>query len=311
MTRSNNALVVTLRGGLGSQLFAVYAGYVLAKVTERPLIFDITRLEQDLVEHDRGVLDIGLPGDGVIRDQVSTYRRARAIKRNVIGEAHWLSGVFKKMQKISGIGLDAEPPLDHSVLDLGKLLELGHTETLLGFFPSWEIAHEARRLGLPRMDKPSNPGVQCQETRHRIESNASAAVHIRRGDFLRYRSKFGELGPAYFEAAFKQALGRGPINEVLCFSDAPQEASEILKAAKVPFHLADPGLTLSASETLYCMSGSPVQIGSNSSLSWHAAFWGNNEVQVFVPDPRYPDSNNQHELYPEAWTRIPSQYFCT
>lgn len=300
-------LRVVLRGGLGSQLFNVYAGFLLSALTLRPLEVDVTQLAPDLLEHDEGVLHLNLPGTLVFENTSTSWRRLRAIKRAIVGEAALLTPLFSRASQLAFNQIHKHQP-NLNALTLSELTKLSDAPVLDGFYLSWEIAAQARAHGLSNIIRPKQLSPHCQALADRIRSERLAVVHIRRGDYVSLKERFGLLTERYYSAAYERLrMAHGPM-ELLCFSDDPNAAQEILRRARVPFTLADPELGLNSAETLWSMSQSAWHIVSNSSLSWHAAFWSSHPALVICPQPLYIDTSIHHALYAPTWLLIPSHF---
>ena len=129
---------------------------------------------------------------------------------------------------------------------------------------------------------------------------------MRRGDYVTLKDRFGLLAEQYYSAAYDRLRANGGPAGFVCFSDDPQAAEDLLRAARLPVTLADPQLELNSAETLWVMSQACAHIVSNSTLSWHAAFWSSQASTVVCPDPLYIDPTIQHSLYAPTWIRVSS-----
>ncbi|MFF0264639.1 alpha-1,2-fucosyltransferase [Kribbella sp. NPDC004536] len=124
----------------------------------------------------------------------------------------------------------------------------------------------------------------------------SIAVHVRRGDFLRFPDQFPVLPIDYYVRAFELA-GPGP---VAVFSDDPLWCGQVLVSRRDGVHVVPPAHEIAH---LVLMSRFPRQIIANSTFSWWGAYLSGSE-QVIGPrtwfGPGIPYDGSQLRI--SGWT---------
>jgi hypothetical protein len=153
---------------------------------------------------------------------------------------------------------------------------------------------------------PAPPEVN--EVARRIQSGPSAAIHFRRGDYLRnatYASEIGALGLNYYQRALRLIRDRSPQARLFIFSDdiegvarefQPGGPHEYVRCV-APWHSFDKVRLMSLCDHLAV---------ANSTFSWWAA-WLNPTADklVIAPTPwmaRSPQDTS--DIVPASWTSI-------
>ncbi len=140
-----------------------------------------------------------------------------------------------------------------------------------------------------------------RDNKSRIESlDLSQVVHVRRGDFKDNLSTIGCLTDRYFEN-----LVLPNSSYVLHTDEVPVNSGGLIRKAIHVFNGSySPWLILAHA------SAAQTFIGSNSTLSWWAAFLNNNETsRIFLPKPWYiTESIIEKSLRLEGVSYIPSEF---
>jgi len=121
------------------------------------------------------------------------------------------------------------------------------------------------------------------------------AIHVRRGDYRKYRDSFGLLNTKYFIEGvdyLKRKFGDKPI---WLFSDEPDEVYKDFKRIGMDISRVVLPQELGAAETLRLMSRTNAQVISNSTFSWWSGAL----------------SSNQKVVYPKPWFRVNDGWLST
>lgn len=143
-----------------------------------------------------------------------------------------------------------------------------------------------------------------EKNARRLNSEDFICVHVRRGDFLSF-SSHGPLSKEYFIDQL-QHLGDNS-RSVLLHSDDPEIFDEF---ASLPIKLSEYSLSSNAWDVLSDAARSKYFIGSNSSLSWWAAYCTQNFGHSVNKDIYFPSewfrgvSTESLEIIPENWKTV-------
>jgi len=284
-----------LAGGLGNQLFIYSAGLDYAFRTGRRVVYDAYDVAGPSFHHDSGLQKL-------------------SVKRKIFKRTFWL-GTRRRLVSLLGVVLRRFklPPVDFSSPELGyseSVFAQIHALTVRGHFQTY------RHLLNPEVSKEMatlRPNLIRREFRDAIESMTkthSLSIHIRLGDYVPLKSKFGLLSPDYFSQAVSTAFAQTnqQIQRVCLFSDDLPRALSYLERADLK---GKPLLTfdgLTDEEELFLMAESDHLIISNSTFSWWSGALGNSEKIVIAPAKWFKSLDDPKDLYPASWIKIPSQW---
>ena len=153
---------------------------------------------------------------------------------------------------------------------------------------------------------PPPPSVVAME--RRISSGPSAAVHFRRGDYVRnpsFSKDIGVLGMGYYQRAVRRLRERHPDVTLYIFSDDidaierefKPDGPHIFVRATEPWHSYD---------KIRLMSQCQHAIIANSTFSWWAAWLiSSPQKHVIAPDPWFAGERyNGEDIIPDEWERL-------
>lgn len=132
-----------------------------------------------------------------------------------------------------------------------------------------------------------------------LQKNNTCAVHIRRGDYVKYKEFHNNLGPSYYRASFEQMKGK----YFVFFSDDILWCKNNFKDLNATFVDSKSDII-----DFYLMSMLRNQIIANSSFSWWAAWLNTNKNKtVFAPKKWFGIKNKNlvtKDLIPSNWEII-------
>ncbi len=292
----DRGVTVRIAGGLGNQMFQYAAARALSLRLGVPLTLDLRFFDRG--RHRRYGLDalpLG-PHDETGRQGAGRWARLLAPLRQA---GRRLAG--------RAVPVYREPHfhVDDAFFALRAPVRLeGHFQSERYFASA--AGQLARELMPPAADDPLS-----REMAHAMAAGESAALHVRRGDYLtepKNRALFAECGTDYHAAA----MARLPADcTVFVFSDDMAWCREHLPRAR-PLCFVDDGRPRGALADLWLMTRARHHVIANSSLSW----WGAWLARAAAPkdayarttvaprrwfvDPRFDD----RDLVPEGWIRV-------
>ena len=290
--------VLNLRGGLGNQLFGVYAALALEtkfKVDCQIHTFGIDR------NHDSGASDSTAFQYG--RDL--NFVKSRNLAQQLLDNAHirkildflkFDSGVFNEVRYIE------KNDQEQTLLDLKDLLDLNpKTVYLDGFFQDFSYFNKVRDF-LPDFKLTEKSNWLTSKIEQAI-SLQPIMIHIRLGDYLQNGMQI--LTKKYFNEALCEMSKLIETDDVWVFSDSPNQAREFLditKSKRVTF-LAN---NQKSTETLMLMREGSGLVCSNSTFSYWAGKTSNQERPVIIPSKFSRNPNLQIRNVPKEWISLDS-----
>lgn len=297
---------VSVHGGLGNQLFQLGLAKKLSKYSTVNMIpwighCRLNHLGEPWVFEYRVAKKFSSP-TGVLDSCFMAYARNCFRVRLSMAEnfpqsraASLLSKILISIPRILGVVIVA--PIEHGNFVIPKLRRRNY------FFAYFQtvISMEEVRGELRIEHKQSNPEAQLKENDRRV-----LVVHVRRTDY-RENPKIGMLTTEYFKRAFIFASERCIWDEIWLFSDAPEEAIEMIPKEFVDRVMVKFNEKETPPETLALMSKGDAYILSNSSFSWWAACLAENEHKlVIAPLPWFKHMPEPKGLIPSNWIRVSS-----
>ena len=283
MTAKGNFIEVVLNGGLGNQLFGWGVGYALSERNGYELRLNSSDLTGRKFELEKiGIHAVDLPPNSKYplgADLASRFRRK--IHKHFNLRTHvYAERNFRYHSEVNDL-----PP----------------GTTLYGYFQSWKYLEDFKNQIRKKIleNFPNSP--EYVKFKRIIPHNKYVAVHIRRGDYIGREDFHGLTTPEYYKKALMSLEGKSS-GEIICFSDSIDIAREVLPNCSRyfgPESLNDPVAILRV------MSEATSIIGSNSSLSWWAAYLMNDENPKIFPAKWFANTDlDTTDLLPPGWKTI-------
>ncbi len=294
---------VSIRGGLGNQMFQYAFGKALEKLTGDKVLFDLSwfvRSKKTIVnekgEKSNGCLirDYGLDAFPNVRMDFCAEDQEK-----IYYEKSWVPKFLRKLFRI--------PRFPNQVDEKDACLPDGsprkhETDRLyVGYYAGEKFfraaADEVRRdFAFPPLKDPS-----LETLRARIRSAENAvSIHLRRGDYV----KLGwALKLDYYRAAVRHVVEHVKNPTFFVFSDADADWVRDNLKLNHPFEIV--GNKNDMMDDLQLMASCDHLIIANSTFSWWAAWLSPCKTGKIItaPTPWFPKSNDV-SIIPERWTKI-------
>ncbi len=302
-------IITRLLGGLGNQMFQYAAGLALAERRRTVLKLDVSWFKEyaEFEAHNRYALSCFN-----ITEQLATEEEVDRVRGVPLTRLErWsvrLAGALRLRQyarRLGSAGHRYSPP---GFRFHPEFFEQPDPTYLEGMFQSERFfAPVANLLGVHFSFRyPPPPAVA--DLARRIAGGPSAAVHFRRGDYVRnatFREEIGVLPIDYYHRAVALLRARRPDTTLYIFSDEIDAIEREFKPtgphvfvrATQPWHAYD---------KIRLMSLCQHAIVSNSTFAWWAAWLNPSPDKLVVaPDPwlarRSPESA---DVVPANWTQL-------
>lgn len=305
-------IVTRLLGGLGNQMFQYAAGLALAERRRTVLKLDVSwyRHRPEYEAHNRYALSCFN-----ITEQFATDEELEAASPARLTRTERWGVVLARALRLRGHVLrHTRPDRVHAPPTFAyypDFADLPDGTRLEGMFQSERFfADVADLLRLHFSFRyPAPPEVAALA--ERIRAKPSAALHFRRGDYVRdpsFANTLGVVGLEYYQAAEKLLRERSSDAVLYIFSDdidqvareyRPSGPHEFVRCVR-PWH---------AHDTLRLMSLCEHIAVANSTFSWWAAWLNPSPAKLVVaPSPWFANSPlDTRDVVPAGWTRLPAR----
>ena len=249
-----------IRGGVGNQMFQIAAAYALALNNNDECAFDM-----NIKRTYHGVVHQGRAASCYFN---SLYRNIKQLP------ADWKS----KNKYIEPEGSPyAQIPYKEDLL-------------LFGYFQSDKYFEGQYNAVRSLFTDSRLIDLLWGEYRHILSD--SVAIHVRRGDYIKFPDVHTILDISYYRKALEYLRKRTNIHNIVVFSDDIPWCREYFKEKNTTFIEREED-----HEEMYLMSLCTHNIISNSTFSWWGAFLNINEDKIVVAPKRWfaPDCTHEWE----------------
>lgn len=292
-------LRINLVGGLGNQLFELFAGMNLSMSLHCKLEVNTSLLKSIGENHANSIQMIDFHELSQKFDFVEK-KESKYLYR-LQGK---LSRLFPNQQiKFSRITRRYFSPVlgfDHNLLKLSSPMRVS------GYFQSWKYFSEVveklgHRIHLT-INQPTDWFIDMKNLSNEVDP---VLVHMRRGDYELLKDSFGMLSTDYYLSAINNLRPDLANREIWIFSDNPEEAEKLnnlianrkVRVIKAPVESPD-------FESLKLLSLGSAIITANSTFSWWAAMLSRETCQRIIPDKWFKNMAEPAELIPKDWLRV-------
>jgi hypothetical protein len=283
-------LQVFLRGGLGNQLFQYSTGLYLAENFEKELV-----LRTDLLPISKD--EVG----GISRwpEQMSGFRHSGTLRSKANQPENSTNLFSKSMQAMRMLG-DLSPSLTKRFNWLTsetkyRLPDGLERITLINSYSSFkDFALEHRSKLREQVTSLVDPSAMFLSNLAELKERNPIIVHVRRGDYIRLESIYGNLASQYYSDAVEILREQGSTDRTWIFSDSPEKLPKYLLKSLGTERVMGPKEIPSPLETLAI-------VGANSTYSWWAGLIsqdGNPLVAPRISSARTNNFSNEDERVP-------------
>lgn len=297
-------IITRLEGGLGNIMYQYALGRHLAHKNGAPLKFDVHSFESNPL----GDYSFALEAFGIdIRNNLATDKEIRWFKRFQRRPGRKWFLYNKLIADRSRYMQERQYNFDPDVLAVTDPAYLhGWWQTEHYFLPIRDLLLEDFTVRTPLSQRN-------KEVWDAMQSTDSISIHIRRCDYVKNpvtRAWFGELTKQYYDEALAQITPHLTVPNLFIFSDdiiwAEQNMRFPYPSTYVSWNTEDLG-----HEDLRLMSAAKHNIIANSTLGWWGAWLNRNPEKIVVAPAKWfrnAPKNNEQDLVPKSWIRVPSYF---
>ena len=302
---------VTIRGGLGNQMFQFFAAYGIDPQSTLILKFDPSK--KGSVGESSNILNWSLPGNYVqskskyenliilkitnLLLRVSSIyfpKRFLKLRSFVISIPKLILHLKYRNLKIiipNGVGFDS-----NLVIPEGDLLLIGYFQSARWFE---DVSSDVRGINL--MNNYHLNGEVLSE----INKSNSIILQIRRGDY-EAEKKIGMLPIDFFSIALRGTYFDS-IEKCFIFSNDSPSVLKKFQELNLSFQITIADQGLSASESLEMLRHGRTYIISNSTFGWWGAFLSYTQnPTVLYPNPWFKGMKSPIDIAPGNWIGVRS-----
>lgn len=285
---------VQLAGGLGNQLFQFTAGIARSLHNRTQISFDISRIDHGVTMRGERISDTVKI---ISNEQIHFNFVESKLPRLYDVATHR----FNVVKQIDGL---LRPSFNSSVTGFDEGIYTQHKVAVIrGYFQSWRYLDYLKSQNVTLE-------LEGNETQNRIARHSKdfdfendIAIHVRRGDYSRFKDSIGILSSSYYLDAIKEF---GPNRRVIVFSDDIEINREFPTSADFSF---TPELTLGkAMDSLFLMLKFRNLVMSNSTFSWWAASLGRSDKKIITPNKWFRGLEDPLDLVMPTWGSIKSDW---
>lgn len=281
-------VIVRFKGGLGNQLFQ-YGLYKNLELLGKDVRADISDYEENRDSRNFLLRDIGVKliyanaNDivkyrGKLNSIIEIIRRKYGLRKTYFGENE---DIFEK-----------------EIFALDDIYLDGFWQNECYFK---NIESEIREELINLLYK--NYNVKENDLKNNIENENSIAVHIRRGDYIKEKSIYTNLGESdYYEKAMEYIRGKVENPIFYLFSDDTEWLRKKFKGKELVIVEGYEGKT--EQEDLILMSKCKHNIIANSSYSWWAAWLNCNNKKIVIAPKEWFSNNKKTNIISNDWLSI-------
>jgi len=296
-----NEVVVSLKGGLGNQMFQYAAARALALRRGVPLVLDLAWFSEVLGvagatvrEYALGPFGLGVPTRAIGLPVAPTKFLARVLRRLRM----------KLPVRHGGVRIYVE----HAYSFDPQVLGLPSPVWLDGYWQSHKYFLDCAETIRSELGTPRHLSEASSAMLTRIQSCDAICIHVRRGDYVTSASASAVHGVCdldYYEKGLALVANELTAPHCFVFSDDPAWVRGNMKLA-APTTVVDLNGADAPHEDLWLMAACQHFVIANSSLSWWGAWLGGREGNRVVAPARWFKEGgvDTSDLIPPDWIRL-------
>lgn len=309
--------VTKLPGGIGNQLFSLFASRYLAQESGRINFLDFGSIDYS---HHTTKYDVS---EFELRNHELTLapENKEGLIFNAISRMHDLkfrlgsrSQALAKPLKVYSCELE---PLNSSrvtsmINQISRDKHLSVFSSISGYFPDFSFFDKLNDAK-GKVLVVKNPSNQFIELKQYLVSRRVLGVHIRLKDYLIHPTTIGNLSRNYFLSCIRGALLRQDYDEIWFFSDSPHDALERFRDVEFGKQVRFVGIdeSLTPCEELSTLQECSGIVCSNSTFSfWAAKFMSERDgsSHVYIPSSFRKDGKARIHGLHSSWIRCPVEW---
>ena len=292
-------VIANLQGGIGNQLFTLFASCHISMHHNANLTLDKTFIARSSSKHPDCIEGLEIRfGKDLVTYKIRRFKKPKfllTIERALYKFLHLRRSSSKILNRYRSRVFGFDP----------NILAIRPSVEITGYFQTyWYVDEIVTKFGAISIEQ-SDPSIWFRSLDSQIvNSGNSVAIHLRRGDYHDHKGTLGMLSDEYFLKALSRAESFLKIDKVFIFSDSIPSANLLKsKITNLDSTVIVPPEGSSPTESLLLMSKCQIRIISNSTFSWWSGYLGLQQEKVIAPSPWYRNHEEPEFLLPHTWIR--------
>ncbi len=296
----NQEVEFEIAGGLGNQLFMMYAGIHFQKRFNKRVRFDVSDLRRISVLHPgHNVLTLGLLQNYLVKSSTDRLAKRRLFREKIESKIC----TFARLRHFFNQSKTFTSP-ELGYLDLQEIPKTA--VRVKGYFQSWRYSYPLLDNLVNEIERNVNFTDWYLYQVESISQKPFAAFHVRRGDYkAKINKEIGILSLSYFQKIEKLLP---PDVQLLIFTDEVEDVKKEFTGWSREFIIVEPPTDSDPIESLLLMSRASYLAISNSTYSWWAAALTNPSAIVYAPKKWFFLRRDPIDLLPDGWIRVQSEW---
>jgi hypothetical protein len=307
-------LVTRIPGGIGNQLFSLFASRYLAQETGHTNYLDFGGIDYSHHKDKHDISEFLLKSHEIAFEQ----KGGRSLDAKSIKVLHSIklklgkrSIAVARFLKLYECGLE---PLNSSnvsrmIDEICNRHELSIFPSVSGYFPDFSFFDHLKNPD-DKVLKLGKASEAFLSHKHFLSTNSVLGVHVRLKDFLLHPHTIGNLSDDYFLNSIGTAIESRDYDEVWVFSDSPKDALLRLTGMQVGVRFRFVGMdqSLTPCEELSLLQNCSGIVCSNSTFSfWAAKLMSERDSssQICIPSSFRKDEKTRIHGLPPTWNICP------
>lgn len=283
-----------LAGGLGNQLFQFTAGLARSVHQRTSIAFDTSRIDHGVTKRSENISSFV---EIFSNQQVDFIFTENKLPR-IYDVATHRYNVVKRIDNL------LRPSFNSTVTGFDEGIYTHHRVAVIrGYFQSWKYLDylNSQNVNLQLVSEESQGKLSKYSKVFDFDNDI--AIHVRRGDYSRFKDSIGLLSSNYYLNAINE-IGVG--SRVVIFSDNAEVSKEFPDSTQFCY---TPELTEEKSiNSLYLMSNFRNLVISNSTFSWWAAALGRSDKFVVGPNKWFRGLEAPSDISFPKWSSVESDW---
>jgi hypothetical protein len=312
---SDSKVIINIKGGLGNQMFQ-YAFYKYLLYDGINVYLDIDSISYQNLSHSKYKLDYfdfekkiaKFSECKCLNDLASSYQLTLLIRKRL-----WRPIITKIVRKILKLSVGSQKTYqvetrEHNVEYFIKNINKESSLYIDGYFQAYKHIDKIKDVILNDFVFTKLLTPKILEIEEKIKNTNSVSIHIRHGDYLKYK-KYNICSIRYYQNAIEYINSVYKNLSYFIFSDDIDYIKEKFTFLENYFIVDNSKEDISDYYDLFLMSCTKHNIIANSTFSWWGAYLNKNQNKlVLVPEKWQIDDDNQsmvNLICPPEWIRVP------
>ena len=295
-------MIIHVNCGLGNQMFQYAFGQAIGMSTGINVSYDLSWFEK------KNIAETGTPRKyelNVFETNIIEPKLFYLLKYDLY-DSSFIHRLYKKALRSTGI-VNLLYEQNEFMIDYSLINRINKKSYIVGYFQTEDyfIKYEnsIRNMFRFRYELSENSKKYYNDI---LKSN-SVGIHIRRGDFLKYKS-FGTCSNEYYINAIKYILSKIDAPKFFIFSDDLNWVKEQSFFNNLNISYVEGNIEDKSYEDMRLMSLCRHNIISNSSFSWWGSWLNNNQNKIVIAPKRWFADDNMNakvkRLIPSSWIKL-------